>query len=658
MNEGKKGKNIVSTILILLACVLVFIGLWTLLQGDSDEIYFHTTFKQEFVAGEYYSVYVSGYVVRVVYKGSDNAQSQSDASRYYDNSFVAPSREAIVDFINDNLNQNNADTIVKYADPNALTFASFMPFIWVLVLVGLGFFFIRQINRQNAQNVDFGRSQARLIKNIKIRFSDVAGAEEEKEELREIVDFLKQPKRFVDVGARIPKGVLLVGPPGTGKTLFAKAVAGEAGVPFFSLSGSDFVEMFVGVGASRVRDVFAQAKQNMPSIIFIDEIDAVGRHRGAGLGGGHDEREQTLNQLLVEMDGFETNTSVIVMAATNREDILDPALMRPGRFDRRVYVNYPDVRGREAILKVHSRGKPLGNDVDFKIIARITQGFTGADLENLLNEAAILAVRAGRSVITMADLNESIEKVAMGPQKRSRVVTESDKRITAYHEAGHAILAESLKYCDAVHAVTIIPRGNAAGYTLTRPENDNNHVNKAKLIDTITMTLGGRVAEELIIQNITSGASGDIRQVTSIANRMVTEWGMSENLGPIFYGSEGEVFIGRSYQQQKSFSEETSKQIDAEVHSIVESCHRRATEILSEKISVLHNMARVLFEKETIDHEEVVMLMEGKSVQEVCEHVEKRIAEIEAKRKNEANQKTIATVEPLNEVNTSENSEN
>jgi cell division protease FtsH len=345
-------------------------------------------------------------------------------------------------------------------------------------IVGMGIFIFRSIARQNNQNMDFGHSRAKAVTNMKVRFTDVAGAEEEKEELREIVDFLKDPKRFVDMGARIPKGVLLVGPPGTGKTLFAKAVAGEAGVPFFSMSGSDFVEMFVGVGASRVRDLFEQAKKNMPCIIFIDEIDAVGRQRGAGLGGGHDEREQTLNQLLVEMDGFDTSTNIIIMAATNRADILDPALLRPGRFDRQIYVHRPDVRGREAILKVHARKKPLGADVNLRTVARITAGFTGADLENLLNEAAILAVRANRKVITMEDVNEGINKVIMGPQKKSRLVTEPDKRITAYHEAGHAILASSLKYCDPVHEVTIIPRGMAAGYTMTRPENDNNHVTK------------------------------------------------------------------------------------------------------------------------------------------------------------------------------------
>ena len=513
------------------------------------------------------------------------------------------------------------------ADPNATSWTDYIvPVLWIGLLILMGVLMFRQIAKQNNQNMDFGRSRAKAVQNIKIRFTDVAGAEEEKEELQEIIDFLKDPKKFSDMGARIPKGVLLVGPPGTGKTLFAKAVAGEAGVPFFSMSGSDFVEMFVGVGASRVRDLFDQAKKNMPCIIFIDEIDAVGRQRGAGLGGGHDEREQTLNQLLVEMDGFETSTNIIVMAATNRADILDPALLRPGRFDRQIYVNRPDVRGREAILKVHARKKPIGPDVNFRTVARITAGFTGADLENLLNEAAILAVRGGRRVITMADVNEGINKVVMGPQKKSRLVTEPDKRITAYHESGHAILACSLKYCDPVHEVTIIPRGMAAGYTMTRPENDNNHVTKQQLLDQITMTLGGRVAEELIIKNISSGASGDIKSLTQTAHQMVTEWGMSERLGPLFYGSDGEIFVGRSYQQEKGYSDEIANIIDEEVREIVDECHKRATKLLTEKIDVLHNMSRVLIEKETIHTEEVDMLMQGKPVEEIIAYMESKEA--------------------------------
>ncbi|MBQ2723499.1 MAG: ATP-dependent zinc metalloprotease FtsH [Clostridia bacterium] len=642
MDQSRKRKIITAGVVVLVSLLAFYILFSTLESQNRSVEYFHTTFKEHFEEGLYASVYVSNYEVRVTYKPGTvingvtygaNAQ-RGNPARYYDTAFYAPSRTLVTDYLNQAYANDTTgilqQTTVTYSDPNANAWMSYLP---TLFLIGGSvfavLFLIRAMNRQNASNVDFGKSQARIVKNIKVRFSDVAGAEEEKEELREVVDFLKQPKKFLDVGARIPRGVLLVGPPGTGKTLFAKAVAGEAGVPFFSLSGSDFVEMFVGVGASRVRDVFNQAKANMPAIIFIDEIDAVGRQRGAGLGGGHDEREQTLNQLLVEMDGFETNTSVIVMAATNRADILDPALLRPGRFDRQVYVNRPDVRGREAILKVHSRGKPLAGDVDFKALARITVGFTGADLENLLNEAAILAVRAGRTIITQDDLNEGLNKVEMGPAKKSRLVTEPDKRITAYHEAGHAILANSLKYCDPVHEVTIIPRGMAAGYTMTRPDNDDNHVSKQKLLDRITMTLGGRVAEELVIQNISTGASADIKSITSTAHSMVVEWGMSEKLGPLYYGSEGEVFLGRNYQQHTSYSEKVAGLIDEEIRAIVESCHKRATEILTEKMDVLHNMARVLFEKETIHAEEMEMLMQGKSVKEVCQYIDEHQAKLE-----------------------------
>ncbi|MCM1194327.1 MAG: ATP-dependent zinc metalloprotease FtsH [Firmicutes bacterium] len=547
--------------------------------------------------------------------------------------FVIVDRAAFDEFVQSAINDGSANpeliankaTNYVVSDPNEGSWTDYiLPVLWIGLLILLGVIMFRQIAKQNNQNIDFGRSRARAVQNMKVRFSDVAGADEEKEELAEIIEFLKDPKKFTDMGARIPKGVLLIGPPGTGKTLFAKAVAGEAGVPFFSMSGSDFVEMFVGVGASRVRDLFDQAKKNMPCIIFIDEIDAVGRQRGAGLGGGHDEREQTLNQLLVEMDGFETSTNIIVMAATNRSDILDPALMRPGRFDRQVYVNPPDVRGREAILKVHARKKPIGPDVNLRTVARITAGFTGADLENLLNEAAILAVRANRRLITMTDVNEGINKVIMGPQKKSRLVTEPDKRITAYHEAGHAILACSLKYCDPVHEVTIIPRGNAAGYTMTRPENDNDHVSKQALLDRITMSLGGRVAEELVIKNVCTGASGDIESLTRLARRMVTEWGMSERLGPIFYGSDGEIFVGRSYQQEKGYSEEIAGIIDEEVRAIIEDCHKRATKLLTEKTDVLHSMARILIERETIHTEEVDMLMKGKSVEEVAAFMDSR----------------------------------
>ena len=513
---------------------------------------------------------------------------------------------------------NDKDIKFTYTDPNAGSiWSSLLPIIGCVLIAVVFFIIMMQTQGGTKSAMNFAKTNARVNHNLKVRFSDVAGAEEEKEELAEVVDFLKNPKKFSELGARIPKGVLLVGPPGTGKTLFAKAVAGEAGVPFFSISGSDFVEMFVGVGASRVRDLFDVAKKSMPCIVFIDEIDAVGRQRGTGMGGGHDEREQTLNQLLVQMDGFETNDGIIVMAATNRADILDPALLRPGRFDRQIFVNTPDVRGREAILKVHSRNKPLASDVNFKTVARMTSGFSGADLENLLNEAAILAARENRKAITNKDLYEGINKVIMGPQKKSRLVTETDKRITAYHESGHAILAKLLPNCDPVHEVSIIPRGQAAGYTMTRPDTDDNHLTKAKLLDDIVMTLGGRVAEELIIKDISAGASGDIQMVTKRARLMVTEWGMSEKVGPISYGSDKEVFIGRDMASHVSYSEQTAAIIDEEIRLIVDNGLQKARKLLKENKKLLDNMARLLVERETIFSEEVEMLIEGKSVEEI-----------------------------------------
>ncbi len=513
---------------------------------------------------------------------------------------------------------------ISFEDPNAGSGWGNILYIAVLVVGIVAFFLIlRSMSGGSGKVMSFGKTKARVSTNIKVRFSDVAGAEEEKEELKEVVDFLKSPKKFSDLGAKIPKGVLLVGPPGTGKTLFAKAVAGEAGVPFFSVSGSDFVEMYVGVGASRVRDLFDMAKRNQPCIIFIDEIDAVGRQRGAGLGGGHDEREQTLNQILVQMDGFETNEGVIVMAATNRADILDSALLRPGRFDRQIYVNLPDVKGREAILKVHARNKPLAPDVNFKIIARMTSGFSGADLANLLNEAAILAARAGKSMIGNLELYEGINKVIMGPQKKSRVVTEADKKCTAYHEAGHAILAKLCEHTDNVHEVSIIPRGMAAGYTLTRPETDDNDMTVNKLNDFICMALGGRVAEELVIHDVSAGASNDIKRVTQMARKMVTEWGMSDKIGPICYGSDGPVFLGRDFEERNSYSEQTAAAIDGEVRAIVELQYERARRLLKENRAILDNMARVLVERETIYTAEVDMLMRGATYAEVLAYMEK-----------------------------------
>ena len=506
------------------------------------------------------------------------------------------------------------------------------PIIMLLLLGGTIFFIIRQNAGANKQAMNFGKTKARMTMSTNVKFSDVAGAEEEKEELKEIVDFLKNPQKFSELGARIPKGVLLVGPPGTGKTLFAKAVAGESNVPFFSISGSDFVEMFVGTGAARVRDLFDQAKRNMPCIVFIDEIDAVGRQRGAGLGGGHDEREQTLNQLLVQMDGFEKNEGIIIMAATNRADILDPALLRPGRFDRQIYVNIPDVKGREEIFKVHSRNKPLAPDVSFKILARMTSGFSGADIANLLNEAAILAARAGRKVIVMEDILEGINKVIAGPQKKSRVVTESDKRITAYHEAGHAIIARLLPGCDEVQEVSIIPRGAAAGYTLTRPDSDDSHVTKNKLLDNIAMMLGGRAAEQIVIHDISTGASNDIERASGIARKMVTEWGMSEQLGNMFLGGNKEVFLGRDYGTTHSYSEKLGGLIDSEVKRILDEAYDRALKLIKDHRSVMDNMVKVLFAKNTIYTDEVEMLFDGKSADEVIKAIDERQARHETYR--------------------------
>ena len=611
--EQQRRKSMLWTILSGVLLVVLFAVLWFSISGQAKQIT-RTEFKENI--GSYTRITIKIYTVT-----AENEKGQ----KFMFTEAVGNNVSELNDWIQEQIAANKTNPKLEYKVDNSTSnvWDIVYPLVMLALVIGLGVYLMRSFARQNNQNMDFGRSRAHAIKNIKVRFADVAGADEEKEELQEIIDFLKNPQKYNDIGARIPHGVLLVGPPGTGKTLFAKAVAGEAGVPFFSISGSDFVEMFVGVGASRVRDLFDQAKKNMPCIIFIDEIDAVGRQRGAGLGGGHDEKEQTLNQLLVEMDGFESNTNIIVMAATNRADILDPALVRPGRFDRQIFVNRPDVRGREAILKVHSRKKPIAPDVNFRQVARITAGFTGADLENLLNEAAILAVRDGRKLITMADINEGINKVVMGPAKKSRLVTEPDKRITAYHEAGHAIIGSLLKYCDPIHEVTIIPRGQAAGYTMSRPNNDNSHVSRQELLDDITMGLGGRVAEELVIKNYCTGASGDIKMITDKARSMVTEWGMSDRIGPIYYGSNGEIFVGRDYQTEKGYSEEIAGVIDEEVRAIIESCHQRATQILTEKLDVLHNMARVLVERETIHTEEVEMLVKGATVEEVFAYMDK-----------------------------------
>lgn len=484
----------------------------------------------------------------------------------------------------------------------------------VLLAAAMVMFFVMYMNGKiaagggggNNKMMNFGKSRARIVKTANINFSKVAGLEEEKEELAEVVDFLKDPGKYTRLGARIPKGIILVGPPGTGKTLLAKAVAGEAGVPFFTISGSDFVEMFVGVGASRVRDLFEDAKKNAPCIIFIDEIDAVGRRRGSGLGGSHDEREQTLNQLLVEMDGFAGNQGIIVMAATNRVDILDPALLRPGRFDRKVAVGRPDVAAREAILKIHASSKPLGDDVDLHSVARQTSGFTGADLENLMNESAILSAREGKAYICADDINRAFIKVGIGTEKKSRVVSEKEKAITAYHEAGHAILFRELEGVGPVHTISIIPTGvSAAGYTMPLPDEDQMFNTKSKMLNDIMVSLGGRIAEEIIFGDITTGASSDIKQATKVAKAMVMEFGMNERAGLVNYGNEGdEIFIGRDFGQTKGYSEETASMIDEEVRNIINDCYKKAKEIILNRKYVLESCAKLLIEKEKIGFEE------------------------------------------------------
>jgi cell division protease FtsH len=485
----------------------------------------------------------------------------------------------------------------------------------VAMLVG-GYMMLRQFQGANSQALAFGKSRARMYTGDQpsITFDDVAGVDEAQEELREVVEFLKEPEKFVQLGARIPKGVLLMGAPGTGKTLLAKAVSGEAGVPFFSISGSEFVEMFVGVGASRVRDLFDQAKRHSPCIMFLDEIDAVGRHRGAGLGGSHDEREQTLNQILVEMDGFDTDTNVIVMAATNRPDILDPALLRPGRFDRRVVLDRPDIKGREAIIQVHVRGKPLAEDVDLRTLAKSTPGFVGADIENLVNEAAILAARRNRKVIGMPEFEESVERVIAGPERKSRLISEEEKRITAYHEAGHAVVAHVLPKCDPVHKVSIVARGMAAGYTIALPEEDRRMLSKAKFEDDLAFALGGRAAEELVFSDVTTGAANDLEQVTDTARSMVTRYGMSDSLGPMTFGQKEElVFLGKEIGEQRDYSEAVAQEIDREVRGIVHGAYERAKDVLIRYRDRLDRIAERLIEVETLDHDEFVALFEGVS---------------------------------------------
>ncbi len=631
MNEKKQGGFrlgwLVALLVVVLLLALLFVDFGDngkLLSQDEVLSIVDGTYQEDENSPTQQAVYIyykngTGYIV---VDGSEIKASQvptySDYYFKYDASgadgFIADLRRAC----------EEAGITIQYAPAGVSAWDIIVPVLYVVFAIVIFWFLYRMLMGANKGAMSFGKTKVKSYQMSKVKFSDIAGMDEEKAELQEIVEFLKNPKKFTDLGARIPKGVLLVGRPGTGKTLLARAVAGESKVPFISISGSDFVEMFVGVGASRVRDLFDQAKKNKPCIVFIDEIDAVGRQRGAGLGGGNDEREQTLNQLLVEMDGFEPNEGIIVLAATNRSDILDPALMRPGRFDRQIYVHVPDVKGREGILRIHARNKPLDESVDFNVLARITTGFTGADIENMLNEAAILAARAGRPKIIMEDITEGINKVIMGPQKKSRVLTEKERKLTAYHEAGHTIIAKKMKHCEDVQEVSIIPRGNAGGYTMSRPENDDMTMSYNKACDTIAMSMGGRIAEEIIFKDITSGASSDIQHATKIAHAMVYDWGMSKKIGFLALGDGTQVFIGRDYQTRKDFSEKLSAIADDEMQAILNSNYKRAKEVLTANIGILHEMAKLLLARETIYKEEVDMIMAGKKTEEIVKLMEKR----------------------------------
>ena len=603
-----------ATIWIVLLIVLFFAAITVLESSKTSGAISYNEFKKYWIENKVSRVEIKQDGRTVAGELNDKAKTQFQV--------VVPQSLLVQDIL---VNNPKSSVNVKFEPASSMPmWISWIPtIILILVMVGFWVMFMQQSQGGGGGNrgvMNFGKSRAKLATpdSQKVTFKDVAGADEEKGELEEIVDFLKQPKKYLDMGARIPKGILLVGPPGTGKTLLAKAVAGEAGVPFFSISGSDFVEMFVGVGASRVRDLFEQAKKNSPCIIFIDEIDAVGRQRGAGLGGGHDEREQTLNQLLVEMDGFGVNEGIILVAATNRPDILDKALLRPGRFDRQILVGAPDAKGREEVLKVHVRNKRLSDDVDLKVLAKRTPGFVGADLENLMNEAALLAVRANKNQIGMEELEEAITRVIAGPEKKSRVIHEDDRKITAYHEAGHAIVMKFSPHSDPVHEISIIPRGMAGGYTMHLPERDSSYMSKSKLKDEMVGLLGGRVAEQIIIGDISTGASNDIQRVSNIARKMVMEYGMSEKLGTITFGSDhDEVFIGREIGKSKNYSEEVAFEIDNEVKSLVDEAYKKAEKILTEHIDKLHAVAKVLLDKEKVTGEEFNAIIEGRPLEEL-----------------------------------------
>ena len=610
--------------ILVLACILALTMLFSPTGTIGQEIEY-TVFIKKIEQGQIGRIQIMQNEVKALKQDATQEQIERFPDQYWDFETYLPSIPVFMEDLEKALSVNHPDitnpqdagiTLDFVPKPEQSWLVSILPYLLTSILmIGFLWYMMNQQGQGGNKVMNFGRSRAKvnLDEKNKKTFEDVAGAEEEKEELQEVVDFLKNPKKFADLGARIPKGVLLVGPPGTGKTLLAKAVAGEAGVPFYSISGSDFVEMFVGVGASRVRDLFETAKKNSPCMIFIDEIDAVGRHRGAGMGGGHDEREQTLNQLLVEMDGFAPNEGIIIIAATNRSDILDPALLRPGRFDRQITVNYPDIKGREEILAVHSKGKPIAEDVDLHTVAKRTPYFTGADLENVMNEAAILTARKGKTEIHMQEILEAINRVTVGPEKKSSVVTEKDKKLVAYHESGHALVAHLLPNCHPVHEVAIIPRGQAGGYTMTLPTEETKYVTKSYLLDDIAMALGGRAAEEIMLGEISTGAYSDLKHATSNARRMVREYGMSEKIGSVFYGdSDQEVFLGRDFGHQKSYSEKVAADIDEEVRSILDNAMETALSLIRTHKDKMEELAEQLIVKEKLTAEEFEQIMEGK----------------------------------------------
>ena len=603
-------KNGIKTLATWLILAIVFFALVSAVFNNTDKKMNYSDLMAKINSGEVSEIEISSDKTKayVTLKQDTSAKTTNSVKEV-----TIPSLDTFMEQISNKMESNEITVSQEEESVFMAVLSLFSPFVILIIFLLFWILIMNPNQNGNKSSMSFGKSKARMINTTdknKVTFKDVAGVDEEKQELEEIVEFLKSPKKFTDMGARIPKGVLLVGPPGTGKTLLAKAVAGEAGVPFFIISGSDFVEMFVGVGASRVRDLFEQAKKNAPCIIFIDEIDAVGRQRGAGLGGGHDEREQTLNQLLVEMDGFSPNEGVIVLAATNRPDVLDKALLRAGRFDRQIVVSSPDVKAREQILEVHARKKKLANDVDLGIVAKNTAGFAGADLENVLNEAALLAARRNKMEIGMQEIEEAMVKVTMGPEKKSRVISDKEKKLVAFHEAGHAVVSKFLPTQDDVHQISIVPRGMAGGYTMYRPSEDRSFMSKSEMEENIISLLGGRVAEELVLGDISTGASNDIERASKIARDMVTKYGMSERLGTITFGSgQEEVFLGRDFATQKNFSEETSGIIDEEVKIIIDTAYNAAKQILSENIQKLHAVANVLLEKEKIDGDEFQSIM-------------------------------------------------